>query len=168
MNQQDLSHVKAIQHGRNFEEAAKRYYEARNEVVIEERGLMLHPDYPWLGASTDGFLSDPPSAVEIKCPLFKGSIELDRLIDVVRGKGSKQWFLVLDNENIRLNRTHDYHYQCQIQMACLEVSRCIFIVYLCADNGEYIDSYTEEIHRDDSLIGKLIAKAKVFHDLYLT
>lgn len=168
VDQQDLSHVKAIQHGRKFEEAARVYYQRRNQVVIEDRGLMLHPVYPWLGASTDGFLADPPSAVEIKCPLFKGDIELDKLSDVVRDKGHRQWFLVLDeNESIKINPKHDYYYQCQIQMACLEVDRCLFLVYLCDDSGLYIDSYSEVVHRDEPLIIKLIAKAKEFHDAFL-
>lgn len=64
----DFSLLPAIQHGNNFEQQAKEFYEQQNQVIIEERQFMQHFKYSRLGASTDGYIVHLPSIVEIKCP----------------------------------------------------------------------------------------------------
>ena len=68
-NVKDLSHVPAIAHGIKFEDAARLFYANKYNVDIESRGFMLHPIHEWLGASTDGFINQTNTAVEIKCPM---------------------------------------------------------------------------------------------------
>lgn len=158
----DLSHVPAIAHGQRFEADAREYYEAKYGQLIEERGFMLHPTHSWLGASTDGFISDPPSVVEIKCPLpIPGVVKLSEMI-----LQRKNWFLQSNENGIQLGRKHKYYYQCQIQMACLEVDKCIFIVYLYDSQGNFLDLHTESIIRDDFVVSQLIHKAEQFHAEY--
>jgi len=41
---------------------------------MDKRGLVVHPDHPWLGASPDGIL-DSLQLLEITCP-FKRSMSL--------------------------------------------------------------------------------------------
>lgn len=165
-NYADLSHIPAIRHGRKFESAAKAYYEIQHKVIVQERGLMLHPEHHWLGASTDGYIPGPPSQVlEIKCPIA-GS-DLDMLIDIIREKKAK-WFLVMYGNSVRLNKNHAYYFQCQIQMACLEVDQCVFFVYLCTSDGLYLDSHSEIVYKDPVLLAQLVGKAKRFFDDFLT
>ena len=166
INQQtnkNLSHVPAIAHGIKFEDAAKQYYELRFGVNIEARGFMLHPVYPWLGASTDGYIAQSHSSVEIKCPMpVDGIKQLIQLCNV-----RKSWFLVNDEGKLRLNVKHKYYFQCQLQIACLEVRQCIFIEYLYEGDGTFLDLHSEVVFRDDNLISSLIDKAKLFHEKYL-
>lgn len=63
----------ATQHGKENEINVITLMESRGHTV-ERRGLVVHPDYPWLGASPDGIL-DSAQLLEIKCP-FKSSMSL--------------------------------------------------------------------------------------------
>ena len=50
---------------------------------MERRGLVVHPDHPWLGASPDGIL-DATKLIEIKCP-FKSSTSLSDFLSRPNG-----------------------------------------------------------------------------------
>ncbi|CAM4568373.1 unnamed protein product [Leuciscus chuanchicus] len=63
----------ATQHGKENETNVTTLMESRGHTV-EKRGLVVHPDHPWLGASPDGIL-DSTQLPEIKCP-FKSSMSL--------------------------------------------------------------------------------------------
>lgn len=70
-NRTDISNVLAFRHGKAFEPQARSFYLSLCGENVEERGLMLHPEHPWLGASIDGFISSKvPRCVEIKYPLI--------------------------------------------------------------------------------------------------
>lgn len=159
----DISYLPAVNHGNKFEDTAIKYYENRFDVQVHKRGFMLHPKYDWLGASTDGFINDPPSVVEIKCPMPMS--ELDMLIDLVPQR--KNWFLVVKGGSVCVNKAHKYYKQCQIQMECLDVDQCIFMTYLCDQDGNYIDHYIETIKRDTTLISSLLEKAYKFYVKFL-
>ncbi len=53
--------------GTKYEPLAKRWYEKRLGVNVTDVGLMIHSQYPWLGASPDGLTSDG-ILLELKCP----------------------------------------------------------------------------------------------------
>mgnify|MGYP001798771907 FL=1 len=160
---QDLSHIPAIKHGRMFEGQARQAYESIYRVAIEERGFMLHPKHDWLGASTDGYIRNPPSVVEIKCPMpVQGVVDLSEL-----ASQRKSWFLSYNGDTLMLNKTHKYYYQCQLQMECLIVNRCVFITYLYDQEGNFQDMYCEEITRDEAVIAQLISKASHFRNKFL-
>lgn len=156
----DLSHVAAIRHGRKNEIHAKEHYEKIENVKINDRGFMLHPTHHWLGASTDGFISTPPTAVEIKCPL--GDPDTKSIMELARKR--KNWFMETNGEGMWLKKNHKYFYQCQMQMECLEVSECIFIVYLCTEAGVFQDMHSERIRKDEKLVHNLISKAQLFYN----
>lgn len=63
----------ATQYGKENEVNVTTLLESRGHTV-EKRGLVVHPDHPWLGASPDGIL-DLTQLLEIKCP-FKSSMSL--------------------------------------------------------------------------------------------
>lgn len=57
----------AMEWGTNTEPLALAAYEARTGDLIDPCGLILHPSYPFAGASPDGLLEDD-GLVECKCP----------------------------------------------------------------------------------------------------
>ena len=72
----------ACYHGKMLEEPATMIYEYRKNVIVEEFGLMMHPNYKFVGASPDGIVSpfklDGKSLtklvgrmLEIKCPVTR-------------------------------------------------------------------------------------------------
>lgn len=72
----------ATKHGKENEVHVITLLESRGHVV-ENRGLVVHPDYPWLGASPDGIL-DATQLLEIKCP-FKSSTSLTEFLNRPNG-----------------------------------------------------------------------------------
>lgn len=124
---------------------------------------MLHPKHQWLGASADGFIADPPAAVEIKCPL--GDSNTCSILDLARNR--KGWFLETNKNRLSMRKRHKYYYQCQLQMECLSVDSCIFIVYLCDQSGKFQDIFIQQIDRDHALLAELMSKAESFYKKYI-
>lgn len=60
--------------GTATEPLAKAAYEARTGDLIESCGLILHPEFPFAGASPDGLLG-PDGIVECKCPKSTTHVE---------------------------------------------------------------------------------------------
>lgn len=52
--------------GHKYEPIARRIYEKISKDKVYECGLLIHPEYPWLGASPDG-IRDCGWLLEIKC-----------------------------------------------------------------------------------------------------
>ena len=60
----------ATRWGNHYEDIAiLKYSELRNKKVLSF-GLLIHPDYPWLGGSPDGITTDGV-LLEVKCPLTR-------------------------------------------------------------------------------------------------
>lgn len=61
--------------GNKYEEIASKIYEKMFNVKIYEAPLLIHPIYPFIGASCDGFVVDEKNKhgylIEIKCPLAR-------------------------------------------------------------------------------------------------
>ena len=57
----------ATRWGEKYEDIANYIYCYRNKCDVKEFGMIPHPDYPFLGASTDGITSKLIN-LEIKCP----------------------------------------------------------------------------------------------------
>ena len=58
----------ATRWGNHYEDTAiEKYSELRNKKVLSF-GLIIHPEYPWLGGSPDGITTDG-ILLEVKCPL---------------------------------------------------------------------------------------------------
>lgn len=60
----------ATRWGEKYEDVANAIYCYRQNVTVEEFGLIPHPDFPFLGASTDG-ISSKLINLEIKCPFSR-------------------------------------------------------------------------------------------------
>lgn len=85
----------ATQHGKENEINVTTLMESRGHTV-EKRGLVVHPDHPWLGASPDGIL-DSTQLLEIKCP-FKSSMSLAEFLQRPNGDikriGDEQYLIL--------------------------------------------------------------------------
>src|SRR3989338_5340478 len=56
--------------GERYEPVANMLYEFRRGCHLHEFGMIPHPQYPFLGASTDG-ITDRLTNLEIKCPISR-------------------------------------------------------------------------------------------------
>ena len=60
----------ATRWGNHYEDIAiEKYSELKSKEVLSF-GLLIHPDYPWLGGSPDGITTDG-ILLEVKCPLTR-------------------------------------------------------------------------------------------------
>ena len=60
----------AVIHGKTYESTALKQLEELTQQSVQKCGLILNPQFPFLGASPDGLLNDT-ALIEIKCP-YKG------------------------------------------------------------------------------------------------
>lgn len=131
--------VPAVAHGEAMEPVARDYLEYLKGYEIEETGLVVHPDYPFLAASPDGLVG-LSGCVEIKCPY---------------PKYTKEPYSVFDKKKAM------YLWQVYLQMECLDVEWCDFICYLAESDRhtpkilvERVDRVRGWLHED--VPGKLL------------
>ena len=103
--------VPAMEHGTAMEPVARDYLEYLRGYEVEETGLVVHPEYPFIAASPDGLVG-LSGCIEIKCPY---------------PKYNKEPYSIFDDKKAM------YLWQVYLQMECLDVDWCDFICYL-ADN----------------------------------
>lgn len=60
----------AVDHGNRMEPHARKWLEKHQGYTVDETGFVVHPDYPFLGASPDGLVGID-GGIEIKCPFPK-------------------------------------------------------------------------------------------------
>ncbi len=124
------------------------------EFQCNQVGLVIHPLYPYLGASPDGFVSClccGEGIIEIKCPY---SVKDGIPEDLKLKKGS---FL----NAAGLARTRKYYAQVECQLELCQRSYCDFFVW--TPNGYFI----QLIYKDLSFIEKLIKKLTSFFIEYI-
>ena len=91
------------------------YAEKHVSLMIIKSGLILHPSYPFMGATPDGIVHCAccgSGTLEIKCPYscrdrsFEEAASEDPAFCLEQG----------DDGSINLKRNHSYFYQTQMQM----------------------------------------------------
>ena len=128
----DISHIDAIQWGKNQERVAKIRYsqifrENHQNCNIKNCELIIHKSIPYLGASPDGLVCcscHGEGVLEIKCPR---SIAMEQ-----PNEHNVPYLLRSENRDLHLKRNHSYFAQCQGQMAITERKWCHFFVYSLA------------------------------------
>ena len=167
MTLDDLVHEKVLEregHPRTFqgneatrwgtrkEDTAAAWLETKINVLIRGAPLIVHPDHPWLGASSDGLVNDD-TGVEIKCPFDK------RFLDWENGTGNQDELLrICEHKMFSIADRKDYWIQCQIQMACADLKQVFFAVWT-----PLIQKY-ETVERDQEWIDQAIPQLKAVHD----
>ena len=129
-------------------------------LVVMMSGLIINPEYAYLGASPDGIVSDPTSTnpnglLEIKCPYQA------RNSTPFEAATQKGFFCNINNGTLVLKKTHHYYYQVQGQMAISSRKWCDFVVYTTAGIS------IERIEFDELFWNDTVTKLKHFYDTYI-
>ena len=120
----------AIEWGRKNESTARDEYILQQQLfhqgfVCSPAGLVVHPSYPHLGASPDGWIQCDccgKGVLEIKCP-YKHHFT------AVHDINNPDFCLIGAPDNLQLKTEHKYYYQVQQQMALCDVDYCDFVVW---------------------------------------
>lgn len=127
----------AINHGILYEKVAKSQFETKFKKRVQECGLFVDENFPFLGASPDVWIRDENATLEIKCP-YRGRN------DVV-GPNEMFPFFEKRDDGTHLKKSHRYYLQIQGQLNISNASVCYFIVYT------HVDLFTEIIKKDQEL-----------------
>lgn len=105
-----------VRHGQKYEDEARDLMCSVMGETAFDKGLVVHPTEPWLGASPDG-ITYSGKLIEIKCPMQR---------KIVPG-----------------HVPHHYYPQVQIQMEVLDFDQCLFVQYkpgvLTEDGKPFMD-----------------------------
>ena len=154
-------YLPAIKYGHRMEAvAAKKYADImrsrrHSKMKVENCGLFVLPDVPYLGASPDRLVQCNccgQGLLEIKCPYSCAGIAPSP--DTVD-------YLEETDELVQLKRTHKYYFQMQGQMAITGRDFCDFFVF--SQQGYYL----ERIVRDRLFWDNLVKDLKLFYSQYI-
>ena len=126
--------------GKKYENIATMIYSYRNDVKVEEFGLILHPKYSFLAASPDGIVSKYKMdgktetklvgrMLEIKCPTTRKLIHNG----IIKGNICPLYYWI----------------QIQNQLECCDLDQCDFLqckITEYKDREEFIDDTDEDIN----------------------
>ena len=144
--------TEAVQYGIESEQKAVNLFirEMRRNgiaVSVEEPGLSLSKDKPYLGASLDRVVTmidtDKKWGMEIKSPFSKAGMTVDEAC-----KEKNFCLEKLADGSVQLKRNHNYFCQVQGQLYCsiIPLEGIIFVVYF----GENMPLFIEKIHFQNS------------------
>jgi putative phage-type endonuclease len=102
-----------IEHGKCYEKIVCQLYNKKNNTTINDFGLIIHENIPFLGASPDG-ITDDGIMIEIKCPTSRD----------ITG-------------NIHDLKTTSYYVQIQVQLEVCNLRVCDFIEYKIINYSSY-------------------------------
>ena len=152
-----MPHTAPLQWGCDHESDAIQQYMLLSGLQVEDCGVFLSEQFPYLATSPDGIIplgSGKFGVVEAKCPYKhrKNSIEV----------ACKDTAFCLSKEDgqIALNRRHDYYFQVTGQLALTSAEFCDFVVWT------EVDIHIERIQLDVHLWTEM--KDKLSHFYYTT
>lgn len=148
----------AMAYGVNNEAKARAKFENLTGYKVENCGLIVKMNQPYLAASLDGIILDDMSILEIKCPFScKNSEIINR-----RVKKSYVSYLIYVEDDVTISKSHMYYTQVQMQMYVSNTTKCHFFVWSSIDQVHVI------VERDEEFLQKLIPKLEKFYfDYYL-
>ena len=132
----------------DYKQAALKHHQG---LTVEEAGLFVHPDMPFIGASPDGIITCEccgKGALEVKCPFCAK----DGLPDCE----DKNFCVELKEDKWVLKQNHQYYYQVQTQLYVCRLTYADFVVW--TENGM---AY-ERISFDDKFFEVLLDTLKRF------
>ncbi|XP_014679849.1 PREDICTED: uncharacterized protein LOC106819776 [Priapulus caudatus] len=135
-------------------DAKKQYIETartnHKNFVWRDSGLVIHPSYPYMGATPDGIGACDccgEFVIEIKCPYCeRNSAKISTAIDC----------LETHDGTLRLKRSHSYYYQVQCQLLMCNKKFCDFVVWTTRD------FFCERIVIDSKFCHEMVEKSKNF------
>ena len=123
MEKKDLSHIKAIKHGIDYEDSGIKEYEKETGNSVQKLGLVIDQERPYLGTSVDGLVGN--TLVEVKCPYSSREMKIDHVTVPYLKKTS--------SGKLELDSKHKYYYQIQGQLHIMKKSLCHLAVYTLKD-----------------------------------
>ena len=123
----DLSHIEAVQWGREFENSAIASYCTVTGRKVKPTGLWLFPN-GYLGASPDGLVYNQPShanpsgILEVKCPY---SVRFLHYADMLAANNLPRYI----TSDFELDTNHDYYHQVQGQLYATQAAWCDFVMW---------------------------------------
>lgn len=130
----------AMRWGTEQEQFARVEYELQTGAMVDQVGLVLHPDFDWAAASPDGLVAGD-GGVEIKCPETATHIS---------------WLMSGEIPE-------DYVLQMQWNMRCTERSWWDFVSYDPRIVDKRLQLLMTRIDRDEALIVKIEAEVTKLH-----
>jgi putative phage-type endonuclease len=127
----------ATRWGTYYEDIAIEKYSAIKNKEVLAFGLLIHPDYPWLGGSPDGITKDG-ILLEVKCPLKR---------KIIHG-----------------SVPHHYLSQVLLNLEICNLELAHFIEYCPGNSDESFEINIVEIHRDREWFLRELPKMKEFWD----
>lgn len=137
----NLSSIASVAHGIKNEAFALQQLASQENVVIEECGLYVDPDCPYIGATPDGRVGDS-MIVEVKCPVAAFKLGMATAI-----KQNKVQILKHNKKDgsTSINNNSNWYYQVQGQLHVTNKNRCLFGIW----GGEKEPMEVIYINRDD-------------------
>ena len=138
-----------------------RYAAVEHEnFVINEVGLKLSQNYQEFDASPDGITicnCCGEGCLEVKCPFLLTKMSI---VDFAR----KNATCLIENEtgDLSLDRSHEYYYQIQMQMALTNTFHCDFVIW------SPTDFYCERVGFNEDFWLSESEKARKFHQNVIT
>lgn len=155
--------IKAIEWGKKHEkDALEKFEELMNSeghqnVKVTTSGLLISLEQPIFAASPDGLVECDccgTGCIEIKCPFKIQELK----ISLEEWAESKHSCLIKNEEGLyRLDPNHEYFYQVQLQMFCIENEQCYFVIWSPKETAVIL------VQKDPKFIAENIAKASLFH-----
>ena len=117
--------------GCDHEKTARQAYQEKSiekhlNLTISDRGLVIHKDYPHLGASPDGYVKCACcgcGVIEVKCPFAC------RNKSFLQCTSETTFCLEKSGGYFSLKHNHAYYYQVQLQMKLCMVTFCDFVMW---------------------------------------
>ena len=117
--------------------------------MVDEHGLIVSPQYSFLAASTDGFVTEDANGtteahglLEIKCPVGQKTIE------ALAASRKNICLKLTESGSLKLKHKHAYYTQVQLEMAVTGRPWTDFVVFtsLDEDEGKDTDIFIERIY----------------------
>ena len=158
--------VKSLAYGHKMEPKARRQYAMRHilecrgaEVHVDDQGLNVSTDHPYLGASVDGLVHCTKCGdgiVEIKCPYGKATHKY-RSMPPAACATQSDFCCEVQDEKLHLKTSHSYYYQIQGQMAVCCLEWVDFVIW--TKKGMSV----ERIPRDRDFWATMLPKLRAFY-----
>lgn len=106
----------------------------QTNLTVKKGGLVINPQYPWLGASPDGITPcgcHEMGMLEVKAP---SSLQNSTLME--KSKEDNTFCLQEVESKLSLKKAHQYFYQVQTQIHLTHASYCDFAVLGPGEDGK--------------------------------
>jgi len=155
-SRKDISHLPFVKRGIADEELGVNYLtrflhqEGRCSVAYRI-GFVIHPNYPWLGASPDRLIN--VDHIEWSLVEIKNWYVTERQKSI-----NNRPYL---DEKLKLKHNHSYFYQIQTALLVTGLDKCYFVVHGA-------NSAVEAIFRDEKTISEILEKCELFSKDWLS